>query len=38
MSRLQTTDGLSEEQHELIKLVREFVEDGEPMLLLKLGV
>ena len=27
MSRLQTTDGLSEEQHELIKLVREFVEE-----------
>lgn len=27
MSRLQTTDGLSEEQHELIKLVREFVDE-----------
>ena len=26
VSRLQTTDGLTEEQHELIKLVREFVE------------
>ena len=26
MSRLQTTDGLTEEQHELIKLVREFVD------------
>ena len=27
MSRLQTTDGLTEEQHELIKLVREFVNE-----------
>ena len=27
MSRLQTTDGLTEEQHELIKLVREFVDE-----------
>ena len=27
MSRLQTTDGLTEEQTELIKLVREFVEE-----------
>ncbi len=27
MSRLQTTDGLTEEQTELIKLVREFVDD-----------
>ena len=27
MSRLQTTDGLTEEQHELVELVREFVEE-----------
>ena len=27
MSRLQTTDGLTEEQTELIKLVREFVDE-----------
>ena len=27
MSRLQTTDGLSEEQQELIKLVRQFVDE-----------
>jgi alkylation response protein AidB-like acyl-CoA dehydrogenase len=27
MSRLQQTEGLTEEQHELIKLVREFVEE-----------
>jgi len=27
MSRLQTTDGLTEEQHELVKLVREFVDE-----------
>ena len=27
MSRLQQTDGLSEEQTELVKLVREFVEE-----------
>ena len=27
MSRLQRTEGLTEEQGELIKLVREFVED-----------
>ena len=27
MSRLQTTDGLTEEQQELVKLVREFVEE-----------
>jgi alkylation response protein AidB-like acyl-CoA dehydrogenase len=27
VSRLQTTDGLTEEQHELIKLVREFVDE-----------
>jgi len=26
MSRLQTTDGLTEEQTELIKLVRQFVD------------
>ncbi|MFL6176330.1 MAG: acyl-CoA dehydrogenase family protein, partial [Ornithinibacter sp.] len=27
MSRLQTTDGLTEEQHELVALVREFVNE-----------
>ena len=27
MSRLQTTDGLTEEQHELVALVREFVDE-----------
>ena len=27
MSRLQTTDGLTEEQHELVELVREFVDE-----------
>ena len=27
MSRLQSTDGLTEEQHELVKLVREFVDE-----------
>jgi alkylation response protein AidB-like acyl-CoA dehydrogenase len=27
MSRLQQTDGLTEEQHELVKLVREFVDE-----------
>ena len=27
MSRLQQTDGLTEEQNELVKLVREFVEE-----------
>jgi len=27
MSRLQTTDGLTDEQHELVKLVREFVNE-----------
>jgi alkylation response protein AidB-like acyl-CoA dehydrogenase len=27
MSRLQTTDGLTDEQHELVKLVREFVDE-----------
>ena len=27
MSRLQQTEGLTEEQHELVKLVREFVDE-----------
>ena len=27
MSRLQTTDGLTEEQGELLKLVKEFVDE-----------